>query len=242
MQDNKTRSMKRSVALLLTGALCAGLLISPVGAHVGSQFGHLWTKHIRPKIAAKGKINQRTNPVHWTKLKAVPTAIAKPARLQLKFKNQCAAGSAVRSVTRAGVATCEAVVSQVYYGQSAASTPIATTLAQIKSLPLDTAPAGTYLVTATMTVSNPNAAVLGNSLSITCELVGNGGGSDAKTVTVAGTESVAMSFQTIHESDGNDSPFVRCSDGHISPVTAGNLQAVTMSATLSDTNQVTLGA
>jgi hypothetical protein len=241
MQDTKTRSMKRSIALLLTGALCAGLLISPVGAHVGSQFGHLWKKHIRPKIAAKGKINQRTNPVHWTKLKSVPRAVAKPARLQLKFKNSCAPGSAVRSVTRAGDASCEPVVSQVFYGQSASSAPMATTLTQIKSLPMDTAPAGTYLVTATMAVTNPNTAVLGNTLSITCELVGNGGGSDAKTVTVPGTESVAMSLQTIHQSDGNDSPIIRCSDGHVMPVLSANLSSVTMSATLADTNQVTLG-
>lgn len=41
---------KRDLAMLLAGALVAGLLIAPVGAHVGESISHLWNRHIKSRV------------------------------------------------------------------------------------------------------------------------------------------------------------------------------------------------
>jgi hypothetical protein len=60
------------LGLILVGAL----LVAPVGAHVKKEFGHLWKRHIKPKLAAPGTINKAKNPLNWTKLRNVPAGFA----------------------------------------------------------------------------------------------------------------------------------------------------------------------
>ncbi|MDQ4028307.1 MAG: hypothetical protein M3214_09705 [Actinomycetota bacterium] len=71
-----TRPSPRSVVMGLGLILVGALLVAPVGAHVKKEFGHLWKKHIKPKLAAPGTINKAKNPVNWTKLKHVPSGFA----------------------------------------------------------------------------------------------------------------------------------------------------------------------
>jgi hypothetical protein len=66
------RSVVGGLGLILVGAL----LVAPVGAHVKKEFGHLWKRHIKPKLAAPGTINKAKNPLNWTKLKNVPAGFA----------------------------------------------------------------------------------------------------------------------------------------------------------------------
>jgi hypothetical protein len=66
----------RSVSLVVVGVLFGALLLAPVSAHVNDKFGHLWKKHIKPKLATPGKLNKPKNPVDWTRLKNVPAAFA----------------------------------------------------------------------------------------------------------------------------------------------------------------------
>jgi hypothetical protein len=66
------RSVVAGVGLILVGAL----LVAPVGAHVNKRFGHLWKKHIKPKLSTQGTINKAKNPLDWTKLKNVPPGFA----------------------------------------------------------------------------------------------------------------------------------------------------------------------
>jgi hypothetical protein len=71
--------MARASSILLALVVVASIalfMFSPSGAHVRRSFSHLWTKHVRPKLSVGGTINRSTNPVHWTKLKAVPRGIA----------------------------------------------------------------------------------------------------------------------------------------------------------------------
>jgi len=62
--------------VVATTALVVALTMTPVGAHVTTEFGHLWKGHIRPRLATAGDINAKKNPVHWTRLKKVPKTIA----------------------------------------------------------------------------------------------------------------------------------------------------------------------
>jgi hypothetical protein len=66
------QSLLLGVGLILIGAL----LVAPVGAHVKKEFGHLWKKHIKPKLSSPGTINKAKNPLNWTKLKNVPADFA----------------------------------------------------------------------------------------------------------------------------------------------------------------------
>jgi len=64
------------LVIFVVGAILGLMLVSPAGAHVTSSFLHLWTDHIRPRIANPGTINDAGNPVDWTKLKGVPAGLA----------------------------------------------------------------------------------------------------------------------------------------------------------------------
>jgi hypothetical protein len=66
----------RSFLLVLTSVVVGGILLAPVSAHVGDEFGHLWKVHIKPKLAKDGTINANKNPVNWTRLKNVPAGFA----------------------------------------------------------------------------------------------------------------------------------------------------------------------
>ena len=67
----------RRVAGSVLAIVLAMIVIAPGAvAHVGTDFGHLWTQHIKPRIATPGTINAATNPVDWTKLKGVPAGMA----------------------------------------------------------------------------------------------------------------------------------------------------------------------
>jgi hypothetical protein len=46
------------LALMLAGVLLGGLLLTPAGAHVTSDVGHLWRKHLRP-LAKKNFYTKR---------------------------------------------------------------------------------------------------------------------------------------------------------------------------------------
>ena len=64
----------------VTALVAAGLVLAwPAGlavAHVSDDFGHLWSVHIKPRLADPGTINDVDNPVDWTKLKGVPGGFA----------------------------------------------------------------------------------------------------------------------------------------------------------------------
>ena len=66
----------RSAVFLVTGVVIGTLMITPAGAHITDSFTHLFNKHIKPKLANPGTINDSTNPVDWSKLKNVPAAFA----------------------------------------------------------------------------------------------------------------------------------------------------------------------
>lgn len=66
----------RSAVFLVTGVVIGTLMITPAGAHITDSFTHLFNKHIKPKLANPGTINDAGNPVDWTKLKSVPADFA----------------------------------------------------------------------------------------------------------------------------------------------------------------------
>jgi hypothetical protein len=71
-----TTPSARSVVMGLGLVLVGALLVTPVRAHVKKEFGHLWKKHIKPKLSSPGTINKAKNPLNWTKLKNVPAGFA----------------------------------------------------------------------------------------------------------------------------------------------------------------------
>lgn len=101
------RRNRRAAAALAIGIFAGTLLVSPASAHVGETATHLWAKHIKPlaleifftksqvrdnyfdesesdsRFAKKatlknsGTINASANPVAWSKLKGVPSALAR---------------------------------------------------------------------------------------------------------------------------------------------------------------------
>jgi hypothetical protein len=66
----------RSFLLVLVSVVVGGILLAPVSAHINDKFGHLWKRHIKPKLAQSGTLNSAKNPVDWTKLKNVPADFA----------------------------------------------------------------------------------------------------------------------------------------------------------------------
>jgi hypothetical protein len=64
------------LAVAAAAVVVGGLAVSPAEAHVTSSFTHPWKKHIGPKLATVGTVNSPADPVHWTKLKGVPPALA----------------------------------------------------------------------------------------------------------------------------------------------------------------------
>jgi hypothetical protein len=50
------RRLSFGAALLVIGML-VGAIVAPAGAHVTSKFGHLWNKHVAPKLASEGFIS-----------------------------------------------------------------------------------------------------------------------------------------------------------------------------------------
>ena len=99
---------------------------SPVGAHDSGTTAHLWN-HIQ-KMAEAGTINDSANPVHWTKLKGVPSSIADgvdnigvagfglkqvygayfvdTTTIQRRLTSSCLNGQAIKSVAQDGTVTC----------------------------------------------------------------------------------------------------------------------------------------
>ena len=70
------RAKSRYIIVLALGFVLGSVLMSPVTAHVGAQFGHLWRDHIKPRLSADGTINSAGNPVDWGQLKDVPSGFA----------------------------------------------------------------------------------------------------------------------------------------------------------------------
>lgn len=70
------RNILQSFLLVLVSVVVGGILFAPVSAHINDKFGHLWKKHIKPKLAQSGTLNSEKNPVDWTKLKNVPAGFA----------------------------------------------------------------------------------------------------------------------------------------------------------------------
>jgi len=66
----------RAILSTVLGILIGVMLVSPAGAHVTTSFAHLWTDHIKPRLATPGTLNAGANPVDWTKLKGVPAGFA----------------------------------------------------------------------------------------------------------------------------------------------------------------------
>lgn len=50
------RRLSFGAALLVVGLFLGGTL--PAGAHVNGRFGHLWNKHIAPKLASQGFVSE----------------------------------------------------------------------------------------------------------------------------------------------------------------------------------------
>lgn len=48
-------SIGASIAIL--ALVLAATLVTPAGAHVTGKFGHLWNKHIAPKLASEGFVS-----------------------------------------------------------------------------------------------------------------------------------------------------------------------------------------
>jgi hypothetical protein len=71
----------RKFPMFILGLFIGALLISPAGAHVSNSIHHLWSDHIKPRLASKGSLNASGNPVHWTKLKSVPEGVTRLFRL-----------------------------------------------------------------------------------------------------------------------------------------------------------------
>jgi len=117
--------------------LALALTLSPAGAHVTSEFAHLWNDHILPRIQSPGTINDDNNPVVWTKLKNVPEGFADGAdatglnavshtaqltgagrptdplgvntsEIQRRAAEVCPAGQAIRGIGVTGAVSCTA--------------------------------------------------------------------------------------------------------------------------------------
>lgn len=59
-----SEGFKKGLALVACTAIMTGLLIAPVGAHVTRRFGHLWSQHIKPRVAWELVSSQVTIPAN----------------------------------------------------------------------------------------------------------------------------------------------------------------------------------
>jgi hypothetical protein len=121
-------ALARSVSIGVAIGILMLAAWSPAGAHDNGTTAHLWN-HIQ-KMGEAGTINDSGNPVHWTKLKGVPSTIADgvdnigvaafglkqaygayfvdTAKIQRRLTSSCSTGQAVKSVAQDGTVTCTA--------------------------------------------------------------------------------------------------------------------------------------
>jgi hypothetical protein len=125
------RKRPLQAAVLLAGILVTvGTIASTAWAGTGA-WQDIWAQ-IRPILSDSGTINQPDNPVHWTKLKGVPTGLADgldngvdkagfglkrnvypqlefavdPTKIQRRIDGACPEGQAVQSIGATGSVAC----------------------------------------------------------------------------------------------------------------------------------------
>jgi hypothetical protein len=198
--DGKRPGIRRSAAAVLVSLAIALAIGAPAGGHDNGTTAHLWNVHIEP-LRDPGTINDPANPLHWTKLKGVPSGFAdgtdnlalagvglqqtqiglaiNPQVTQRRVDGTCPGGQAVRSISQSGDVTCARGPQALSFTDD--DTGIICNNGCVEgSLSL---PAGTWVITAKIRIFNTSesvAEVLGN-----CELRA-GGEVDRASVFVAG--------------------------------------------------------
>jgi len=212
MKDRRRKALNIA-ALLALSALIVAALMGPAGAHKGG--GHVWKKHVRPKLQNPGAINTATNPVDWTKLKSVPAGFADgvddvgtldPTVTQSRVNGSCGAGSSIRVINEDGTVECEtddaggggvAEVGGVKVASgTGATTTSSTTFVDVPGATLNiTVPAGqTMLIVAEFTAES---SCSGGGAGEWCSLKTVIGGTD-------GTPDVDGDFAYDSTDDGNN--------------------------------------
>jgi hypothetical protein len=200
IDDGKRPGMRRFAAAMLVSLVIALAIQGPAGGHDNGTTGHLWDVHIEP-LRDPGTINAAGNPLHWTKLKGVPSGFADgtdnlalagvglqqtliglaidPEVTQRRVDGTCPGGQAIRSVSQSGDVSCTRGPQALSFTDD--DTGIICNTGCIEgSLAL---PAGTWVITAKINIYNTSesvAEVLGR-----CELRA-GGEVDESGVFVAG--------------------------------------------------------
>jgi hypothetical protein len=122
------RRVNRRTLAIAVGALAVALAgQGPAGGHDTGTTSHLWATHIQP-LRDPGTLNDAGNPLHWTKLRGVPSGLADgkddialagvglkqtliglaidPAVTQRRVDAGCPNGQAIRSISATGDVAC----------------------------------------------------------------------------------------------------------------------------------------
>ena len=172
------RDRMKVLGIWLVLAVTAGVAFAPgaADAHVTPDDVHLWTAHIKPRLATVGTINTSTNPVDWTRLKGVPAGFADGAdstgplpgfgltrtsplfypiydrvdqtKIQRRVTGTCGSNSSISSIAQDGSVSCQPDDAARAYYHSDDDTGGLCNWTSVCSEGSLAVPAGTYMVLA----------------------------------------------------------------------------------------------
>jgi hypothetical protein len=222
-------TLGRTVAVTVAVVVMALALWSPVGAHDDGTTAHLWS-HFH-SLRDPGTINADTNPVHWTKLKGVPSSIADgvdnigaagyglglifgqyyvdTAKIQRRVATACGTGQAIKQINRDGTIVCNT-------GPKGMSKRVADT-GQICNIGCTegtlTLTPGAWAITAKIVLRQTDGTV--NGLIVGCELHAGGlvDRSEALVEMDNIVEEITLNMQLMATLTDNLNASINCSDG-----------------------------
>lgn len=229
-RDLRHRARGVWLGVLVASGLIAVALATPVVADDGTT-SHLWNDHIK-LMRLSGTINTDSNPVHWTKLRGVPSGLADgvddgveaagfglnkasgifsidPTEVQRRVTGGCGPGRAIREIVQDGSIDCD----PVSQGASTTDDDTGTICTYYCTEGTLTLSQGTWAVTAKLTVRQADPA--NEPLVVDCYLSSGGLTDEATFRGRAANATIPMQLIATLDARGDMKASVRCKDDNV---------------------------